>query len=62
MFTYSFGDDGSIILTNNKDMTIVQRKNPYTQEFFKDNDDAIAWAKIYAGNFGDVVETPAVSD
>jgi hypothetical protein len=55
MFACEFNDLCELILISDNGMKIIQNKNPYTQEFFKDKDDAIAWAEQCVSKLNDII-------
>jgi hypothetical protein len=61
IFTYTY-ENGELTLTNNFDVTIVQVKNPITQEYFKDEEDALAWATEHVKSLDDVIDLTSVLD
>lgn len=59
MYTYSLKDN--CITVTNGETTIVQDKNPNTQQYFQTPDEAILWAKAYIASINDTIdETPYI--
>lgn len=50
MLRYFFNGNTAITITNDFDITIFQEKNPATQDYFANKDEAIAWATDIAND------------
>lgn len=58
MLRYYFSKELEITITNDIDITIVQEKNPNTQSFFLNKEEAVAWALSIAQNLGvEIIES-----
>lgn len=55
MLRYYFSRDIEIIITNDVDIKIVQNKNPMTQDFFINKEEAIAWATQIAAELNQTI-------
>jgi hypothetical protein len=49
---YIFLSETQILLTNDKDVNILQDRSTYTNELFKSREDALEWAKKFADETG----------